>query len=165
MPRKPNPLIFMVKPPMAVAQVIDELRIALGVPRHYSVDRLHITLLLAGDVSRGEAVIMDLVDAATKIRQAPFRVVFDLVASNVLLGSDAMEGALAFQRRLALAVADYAQDPRQVFRPHISLDYGKAVERHHGIDAISWLVEEFLLIESVQGEGRHVVRERFPLSA
>ena len=32
------------------------------------------------------------------------------------------------------------------------------------IEPISWPVDEFLLIASAQGEGRHTVLARFPLS-
>ena len=49
--------------------------------------------------------------------------------------------------------------------PHVTLNYAcaePAFER--SIKPISWAIDEVLLIESVTGEGRHVLHGRFPIT-
>lgn len=166
MPIKPHPLIFMVKPPLDVAQAIDDLRAELGAPTRYSVDRLHITLLLVGDTAtRNPDDIACMIKLASAFASKAFRVSFDMVGGRVLLGSDVMRGAVDFQKGLAEALSPYAIASRSAFRPHISLHYDDEPQFNCAIDAISWRVDEFLLVESVPEERRHETLARFPLIA
>ena len=159
-------LLFAIKPPADVADAIDDERRALDIDRRYSADRFHITLLPIGPRDRlGEQCVERCLAVAGAIRSAAFRVNFDRVESTVLRSSDTIRGLIAFQRVLvgALIRGQVVDRRRYVFRPHITLSYGCSTARAQDIDGISWLVEYFVLIESVHREGRHVELGRWPL--
>lgn len=73
------------------------------------------------------------------------------------MGSEPIRGLLTFQRRLAgaLARSGLAIMPTYRFQPHLTLTYGHKGQDVRAIDGISWLVEDFVLIESFHGERRH----------
>ncbi len=158
-------LYFMIKPPSEVAAVIA----ALPHADRRDPGLLHMTLLPLGDRPRHQPGFVDaLIDAGDAVRHPPFRVVFDRLVGNghtlVLRGSEAIEGAVAFQPRLVetlrrhgLAIAAHR------FAPHVTIDYRSDRRETIGVDPVSWLVEEFLLVESIVGEGRHVTLGRWRL--
>lgn len=161
-----RPLILMYKPPPAAADVVHDTRTMYGISPRYSVDRLHTTLLPLGDAAElGAMGITRWIDRAGAIRHRPFRVAYDRIVSNVLAGSDVMRGAVAFQKHLMREMGLCRPVRRYCFRPHITLVYDHPVARREEIDAISWQVEEFMLVESIRGEGRHVTLGRWPLIA
>lgn len=49
------------------------------------------------------------------------------------------------------------------FVPHLTLSYGPQSLQAQAIDPITWVAHDFVLIRSIQGEGRHVVLGRWPL--
>lgn len=131
------------------------------------MDRLHITLARLGDATQIDAAEMTAISrsAATLARPA-FRVNFDRIEHDALSGTQPMRGAIAFQRHLVQALYEHgvAFDRGFRFRPHISLAYRRAVTSCRAIDAIGWRVDEFLLVESIHGKGRHLEHGRWRLS-
>ena len=159
----PRRLYFMVKPPPPIAAHMPGTRPV--------VDLLHITLLPLGDLLLAPPHFIDtLIAIGDGFRAPSFRVVFDrLIGSGRTLGlrgSEPMRGAVAFQAALVDAVkAAGVILPAYRFTPHITLDYEATIRGAEAIEPISWLVEEFLLIESVVGERRHIAHARWPLTA
>lgn len=159
-----RPLYCMVKPPRAVARLIGD---ELGSSR--ASDLLHITLLSLGDRrDYSDLDLAELIECLRRTQFFAFRVVFDQVHESdrtvALRPSEQIEGALAFQRALrAELMREGIGLPVYNFRPHITLSYGRDGLGSAPIDPISWLVEDFRLIESVHGEGRHSEHARFPL--
>ena len=158
-------LFFGIKPPPPEARAIDAVRTAFGLDRSYGIERLHITVHALGPErllgARGVAAAQA---AAGSIDHPPFRVVFNRVEHGLLVGSEPIRGLLRFERVLTASLLRHGwpAERRASFRPHVTLVYGGAPGRHD-IDGISWLVEDFALIESLQGEGRHREVKRWRL--
>lgn len=157
---------LMAKPPAALAGAMA----ALDRARDYDAARLHITLARLGE-ARGlpPAVLPWLKTMLGRIEVPSFRVVLDRIAEGerivALTGAETMRGAVRAQRALlralsAKGVPTYGPDP---FRPHATIRYRPDGLGTEAIDPISWRVEEFLLIESMTGESRHVEHGRWPL--
>ena len=159
-----RPLYLMVKPPRAVAE-----RIALNRRALRTLDQLHMTLLPLGDrADYTDAALAELIARIERWQLFAFRLVFDRVHESertaALCGSEAIEGAEAFHKALRDALAREAIVVRGYrFRPHITLAYRRDGLGDGAILPISWRVEDFCLIESVHGEGRHIEHARFPL--
>lgn len=156
---------FMLKPPPAVLPVLADQRRAVGLPDNYGLDRLHSTLAFIGSLDAlGGDIIPILQAAGASIRARPFHVVFDHIHGNALYGSEPIRGLLAFRRLLLDRLEAYGVPVAHVpARPHISLAYNAPKLPLTIIDPISWTVEDFLLIESLYGQGRHIERGRWQL--
>lgn len=163
----PLPLYLMAKPPAETAVEIGHRRRRLGLSSGYAIERLHTTLLPLGDYrSLPRAALETICRAAASLHADPFAVAFDRLRGNALVGGATLGELHGFQKRLVrrlgafgVAVPDYA------FRPHLSLVYGERNARNIAIPPIGWTVEEFLLVLSIHGEGRHEVLARWPLAA
>jgi len=169
--RATHNLFFAVRPAAEerarIADLIASLRIG-GVPMR--LDRLHITTLslVMGDVlPRGLA--QEVAEVVASIRMPAFRVIFDrLVGGNrsaLLLPSEPLEALRLFRERLGFALmrAGIAFQQGGRFSPHVTLLYGGQPMPEIEIEPISWLVEDFVLIDSVIGETRHVEVGRWAL--
>ena len=162
-----RPLSFVIKPPAEPALAIDRQRRLRRIDRRYGIERLHSTVLpLWDDREVSEARLDELTRAATSLCAEPFPVAFDTLDRNALVGAAATRGLRAFRKNLVrhlialgFRVPDYAS------RPHVSLVYGTDATRKIAIPPIGWQVEEFLLIRSIHGEGRHELLGRWPLIA
>ena len=164
-------LFFAVQPAAEerarIADLIASLRIG-GVPMR--LDRLHITTLslVTGDVLP-EGLAQEAAEIAGSIRMPAFRVIFDrLVGGNrsaLMLPSEPLEALRMFRERLGFALMragiEFAQGGR--FSPHVTLLYGGQPRPEQEIEPISWLVEDFMLIDSFIGETRHIEVGRWPL--
>jgi 2'-5' RNA ligase len=160
----PRPLYLMVKPPRAVAE-----RMALNRRAIRPLDLLHMTLLPLGDRrDYSDAALAGLIASLDRLQLFAFRLVFDWVHESAktvaLRGSEPIEGALAFQGALRATLArDGIVIRGYDFGPHITLAYRRDGLGNGAILPISWRVEDFCLVESVYGEGRHIEHARFPL--
>lgn len=161
---QPRPLYLMVKPPRDVAD-----RIARGVRSARGPEMLHMTLLPLGDRREiSDATLQEWIEAIGRMQLFAFRTVFDRIHESektvALRGSEPIEGALAFYDALRSALTrERVPLPGYSFRPHITLNYHRDGLGSGQILPLSWLVEDFRLIESVYGEGRHIEHARFPL--
>ncbi|MBS0505497.1 MAG: 2'-5' RNA ligase family protein [Proteobacteria bacterium] len=159
-------LYLMAKPPVVLAGTMA----ALPRARDYDAARLHMTLARLGPArDLPSAVLPWLTGMLGRIEIPSFRVVFDRIAEGervvALTGTETMRGAVRAQRSLmrtlsAKGVPAFGPDP---FQPHVTIRYRADGLGTEAIDPISWRVEEFMLVESVSGEGRHVEHGRWPL--
>ena len=164
-------LFFAIKPPEEKVREIMDLIAALdlgGAPLR--PDRLHISLLALvcrDDVPEG--LIEEARDVAGDIRMNPMRVIFDRAVggqnSAFLQPSEPLDVLRMFRERLGLALRSAGVDLHLGgrFSPHITLLYGGQPKPETPIDAITWVVEEFVLIDSLIGETKHVEVGRWPL--
>lgn len=149
-----------------IGDLIASLRIG-GVPMR--LDRLHITTLsLLLEDLLPEGLALEAAEVAASIRMPSFRVIFDrLVGGNrsaLLLPSEPLEALRMFRERLGFALMRAGIPFRQGgFNPHVTLLYGGQPMPEIEIEPISWLVEDFVLIDSIIGETRHVEVGRWPL--
>ena len=135
--------------------------------------RLHITLAALDAIDAPQDYLVQLIGwIMATIPPFAFRVAFDELIvsarSALLRASDPLHGARAAQAHVAGMLRDYGVDlPKPAMPvPHVTLGYGyREPLGVRGIDAISWLVEELVLVRSIVGAGRHVVlgRWRLPL--
>ncbi len=136
--------------------------------------RLHLSLNFVGTF-RGpptRAVMEKAKSLADRVALAPFTVTLNHVESwkgdphpLVLLGDDGLTGVEFLHTAIHKALAAGTMAPRrepQVW-PHVSLLWDKAAAPKEFIEPISWVATEFVLLDSVSGEGRHEVLGRWPL--
>ncbi len=166
----PCELILMAKPPAPALEVMRRLP-ALAC----AVDKLHMTILPLGDIRCWQTDEFAGLEAELgAVREGAFPVLFNRIRANrrhAQLVGTAMREARAFRRhllgRLHAPVTRVLERqsrtlPDNAPRPHITLDYHSELACNEPIAPIDWMVEEFLLIESVHGAG-HVERGRWPL--
>lgn len=160
--RYTRPLYVMIKPLPAMRETLVGLCAALGIEIRYSPDRWHCTLLLLGESS--PAKIETILRAMRSFAAEPFSVAFDRIDGNTLQPRKGLRGPGAFQRALVrhLVVSGIAL-PEYKFGLHLNLAYGKGSDRRIDIESIAWMVDEILLIESVNGQGRHIEQGRWQL--
>ena len=166
MPHSKRPLYFMVKPPAAVGEFIaSHTRASRARPSYL----LHMTIQPVWDRLRSPPELIPfLLQIAATIDAPPFRVIFDrLVESRktvALHGSEPMQGAEAFHAALVSTMGRYHMPiPAHRFVPHITIAYRPDGLGDEPIDPISWRVEEFMLVESVVGQTRHIEHGRWTL--
>ena len=132
-------------------------------------DRLHVSLQAIGGFSGSypPSVIDTAMTAAGAVSMASFKVTFDRVASFsasrgqralVLTGDDAgVAGFMRLQQALqhALAKAGLKLPRQSALSPHMTLMY---IDRvcDFPIPPIDWIVDRFVLIDSLFGQSRHV---------
>jgi RNA 2',3'-cyclic 3'-phosphodiesterase len=82
----------------------------------------------------------------------------------VLYGGDGVAALMAFRKVLAAAVMKVGLGRAQSgFSPHVTLLYGDRKIAEHPVDPVSWTVREFVLVQSLHGESRHILLGRWPL--
>jgi len=171
MPCQPlHRLFFALRPPAAAAAYIRHCCAWLGPGKWVRTDHLHVTLNILDD---WPFLPLDLLAAmiavGDRVAAKPFRVVFDQLngraRSIVLRPSERIAGLHEFQKRLATALASAGIATRlgAQFSPHLTLVYRGRPNFTAAVDAASWTVTEFLLIESLVGWTEHRVRGRWPL--
>ncbi len=140
-------------------------------------ERFHITLFHVGDyVSLPEQVLERARQAARQVAMLPFDVRLDSLGCfkggprrvPVVLMSRAPQGLLDFQARLQrqLHKAGLVEPgPLRPFRPHLTLFYGQRPVEEQVVDPLCWTAREFVLINSLIGQGRYIVLDRWPLLA
>lgn len=137
---------------------------------------LHVTLLWLGDHDdMPHDLLRRAKGAAGRVEMAPFGVGFDRIGSfgDASMGGLALTGTAElkmlrqFQRTLATTVQAAGINPvaRKQFKPHISLLYCKQRVAREEIAPIRWQVREFVLIESLVGQGKHIDLGTWPLQS
>lgn len=133
---------------------------------------LHLTLNILDDWPvRPDHLVEAMIGVGDGIAAAPFRVVFDQLSGSersvVLRPSERIDALHDFQQMLAGRLARAGIEARMGvrFSPHLSIVHRG--RRNFLVPAIpvSWLVEEFVLIESLVGWTEHRVHGRWPLAS
>ena len=158
------------------ANLSRDLRKELGLRgRPLAPERLHITLHHIGDYPGLPSRIVEAIcDAAATVRTDPFEVEFDRVASFtgrpgnrplVLRGDDGLAELMKFQRILGAAItrAKVGRPVASQFTPHVTLLYDDAQVEERAVEPIRWTVNEFILVQSLLGQTRHIPLARWPL--
>lgn len=134
--------------------------------------RLHLSLNFVGTF-RGpptRAVMEKAASLADKVSAAPFKVTLNQVESwksevLVLLGDEGVIGAELLHAAIHKALITGSMAPRREPQmwPHVSLLWDKGQVPKTFVEPISWTASEFVLLDSVFGEGRHEVLGRWAL--
>ena len=135
-------------------------------------DRLHVSLFFLGGLP--EQMVHTLCKAADKVRVSPIEVSFDRTASFrgrvgsrpfVLIGGDRLNQLKSFRQALGaeLGRQGLMRRAKTSFEPHITLLYDhRGVEEYPVAEPISWIINEFVLIHSMNG---HTHLAKWPLRA
>jgi len=144
--------------------------------RPLATDRFHVTLFHLGDsVGLRPDVVEAARAAAAQVGATPFEVVFDQVTSFdahreksplVLTAEHGNESLHAFRAGLGARLREMGlgRCVASGFRPHVTLAYDRRVIAPAKVAAISWRVEEFVLVHSLLGRTRHIPLARWPLA-
>jgi 2'-5' RNA ligase len=160
----------------SIARVAADLRQRHGLQgRLTPAPRLHMSLNYVGTF-RGpptRAVMEKATSLADRVSASPFRVTLNHVESwkadphpLVMLGDEGVIGAELLHTAIHKALAAGTMAPRrepQIW-PHVSLLWDKALVLKESVEPISWTAREFVLLDSVFGEGRHEVLGRWALT-
>jgi len=171
----PDPLFFALLPDEEATRRIEELvenfRRAHGLTG--ILRPLHVTLCDLALRAGAEKTIDTAAKAAAAIAAAPFRIAFNRTARfgggqgdrpYVLIGDDGVTGAARFRQTLCFELRKADLGKWSVgFTPHLTLLYDKALPDDQDISPITWTAQEFVLLRSVVGQGRHDVLGRWPL--
>ena len=139
-------------------------------------ERLHTSLNgLGGHRDLPRRLIDRAIEACGSIPTRPFLVSFNRLGSwgrgdgpraFVLRGDDGMAGVYALHDDIhwALVEAGVVRPRPRDFEPHLTLLRDRMNAPEEFIEPVSWRVHEFVLLDSVHGEGRHEVLGRWTLA-
>ncbi|HEY0818781.1 MAG TPA: RNA 2',3'-cyclic phosphodiesterase [Rhizobacter sp.] len=181
-PSPPTDRLFFALYPDAptaqrIAGVAKQLKAEHGLRgRPLAQARFHVTLHFLGDhLGLPQALVETLVSAASELRHDPFDVRFDHAVSFtgrprrrplVLRGSDdGLAALMAFRESLgdALVRRGLGSLVEAHFTPHVTLIYDDQLVRAQPVEPIAWRVREFMLVDSLIGQTRHVPLARWAL--
>jgi RNA 2',3'-cyclic 3'-phosphodiesterase len=119
-------------------------------------------------------LIARAIEACGTIPARPFVVSFNRLGSwgrgdgqrpFVLRGDEGVAGAYALHDAIhrVLAEAGLVHPRARHFEPHLTLLRDRMVAAEEVIEPVSWPVREFVLLDSIHGEGRHEVLGRWAL--
>ncbi len=172
---------FALQPPPEAAEaaggVLREAAARLRLRRPVvSAQRLHVSLygLGAFEASPPAPVIRAARRVGAQVAARPFRLAFNRVGTwgrgagkrpIVLWGDEGVIGAEALHDSLhgALVASGLRRGPPPDLRPHMTLARDGIERPQELVAPVSWWVDEFVLLNSHFGAGRHEVLDRFPL--
>ena len=138
-------------------------------------ERFHVTLHHLGDYAGLPPHIIAMAgEAAAAVVTPPFEVAFDRAASFssaprnrpfVLRGGAGVAALTAFQQALGMAMGKVGLErwAKPVYTPHVTLLYDGRSVAEQAIAPIRWTAHEFVLVQSLIGQSRHVPLARWPL--
>jgi len=165
-------LFFALLPPPEIAARVGRLRDGLGAAKAgVRDDRLHITSLIFDDLPfpPPRQLLEAMMEAAGSLKAAPPEIVLDKLISNgrtsCLVPGKPLPLLNAFHTELFDALAKRGLPPRRGWRfsPHMTLLYDPQIRRSGAIAPIRWEATEFVLIDSLLGQTRHIILDRWPL--
>lgn len=164
-------LFFALRPPLVLARQIVAaahwFEDGRGVLR---AEHVHVTLDLLDDRPDFDRDLAKrLLDVGERVAADPFHVVLDRVVassgsialrpSHRIPALDALRDEIVRQRH----AAGIAGREGYRFSPHVTLGYRKGAPFDQAVAPVAWPVEEFVLIDSHVGAGRHETLGRWPL--
>jgi 2'-5' RNA ligase len=173
-------LYFLVYPPPAACEAVLRLTWRLRrdrglAARPTALNRLHVSMnpIGAGRAPPPPHLVARAAAAADRVAMRAFRFDFDKVACWspkaalhpwVLTGGDVVGLDLLYaDLEAALAGEGIPRRGVRTFEPHMTLLRDAHDGPGESIPALSWVVDEFALVHSLQGEGRHEVLGRWRL--
>jgi 2'-5' RNA ligase len=131
-------------------------------------DRLHMTLGRFGSFAETPRAGIDWVEKRLSGAALPaLRMYLDTLVSGrrsaLLLPGEPPEAFGALQHAVLKRLGDDPGSWRRI-RPHVTLGYGGPDAPTRAIDPIGWTADRLLLVESLVGEGRHVVHASWRLT-
>jgi 2'-5' RNA ligase len=165
-------IFFAVRPTRAAAEGLRRLaqleRLRRGMTgQSLPPERLHVSLNGLGAYRDPPLrLIARAVEACATVAARPFVVSFNRLGSwgrgggprpIVLRGDEGVAGAYALHGAIhqALVRAGLVHPRLRDFEPHLTLLRDRAVVPESFIEPVSWRVREFVLLNSIHGEGRH----------
>lgn len=173
-------LYFAIQPPGEVADQALRVLQSLRPAERFAAKppppaRLHVSLNYVGGFGRPPTGIVGKArEVGEAVALRPFDVAFNRIGTwrtgdppwpLVLWGDEGVIGVQALYKALHRAMVGPGMAPRRepALEPHMTLLRDQAVMPEAFVDPIAWTVREFVLLQSVQGEGRLDVLARFPL--
>ena len=174
-----NKLLIVAKPDEETAAYIahraDQLAAYLGFKgRLVQPELLHFTIRPIGLYSKVPQSILGAVgECGNTVRMCPFAVSLNMAKNFhrkngipliVLCGDDGVLGLRTLHDTLEDALAKRFGSARFLpFEPHMTLSYKAMRIPDTPIEAINFTIHEFVLVNSLIGQGRHVVLRRWRL--
>jgi len=173
-------LFFAIRPDAGAAQQIGRLAAEFGARhgltgRPVAARRLHISLNFVGKLGKPDPqVIGRAIAAVAGLNLPPFVVALDRVGTwgrgdggrpLVMWADDGVIGVRQLHAAIHEALAPTGLVPRiePNIEPHLTLLRDRAEAPLEFIAPVKWTVEEFVLLDSLRGEGRHEVLGRWRL--
>lgn len=178
-PERRESVYFAIRPPSGVGRQITWLAEERGLPLGMTSvlvppERLHVSLNSLDVHGAGSERLDRAIAAADAMRAPSFTVAFNRIGSwgrgagrrpFVLWGDEGIEGVLRLYAtiRSHLGGKGVVRRREPQITPHVTLRRDSVVAPERVIEPMSWRVEEFVLLHSVRGEGRHRVLGRWSL--
>jgi len=174
--RRLDRLFFSIfpDPPAAerIANTAQHFRRAYGLKGNpLLTERFHVSVQGIGDYDGlPRSIVHKAMEAGAAVRATSFDVAFDRIksfSSNnalVLCGGDGVDGLVMFHQSLRMEMLKSGLSVRSNFTPHITLLYDDGHLDEQPIHPIRWTVREFVLVHSLIGSTKHVVRGWWQLS-
>ncbi|MDZ4310852.1 MAG: 2'-5' RNA ligase family protein [Cypionkella sp.] len=169
-------LFFASVPPDEIKNQIAEVWRSAGTGERFRHDTLHMSIQAVAGIDELDPTVVErarLVPPA--LRTAPFELYFDrLMTFNgkprnraLVLGTDGRNNQannMAIELHHALRAVGLAPPSRQKVVPHLTLAYGLGFsETRYLAEPIRWTVRDITLIDSLQGQSRHMALGNWPL--
>lgn len=175
--RRPGHVLFFAAvPPAEIREQIVQAWQSYGTNAPFRRNTLHLSIhAVAGMDDLDQVIIKRAGDAAASVRTAPFTLRFDRVKTfpnssidkPLVLATDRASGelnAVAAELHTACRARGLGASRLTKPTPHVTLAYGPGFPEIRPIEKpILWTIDEITLIDSVQGEGRHVVLGKWRL--
>ena len=143
--------------------------------RPLRADRLHITLFSLGIYPAvPEELVAKAGKAAAMVASPPVEIAFDRLESFtrksadrplVLTAADGLRPLRRFREEFAMALIDVGlgRFAKTSFNPHMTLLYDRRAVAPRTIEPVRWTMTEFVLVDSLRGQTRHVPLARWGL--
>jgi 2'-5' RNA ligase len=163
-------LYLFLSPPPPVCEAIARHRDLPGMARKpIPDDRLHMTVGGFGSFDETPQAGIEWVrERLSAVTLPSFRLYLDTLirpaGRALLIPSEAPAGFGRLQQALTAQLGIHRTSWRDI-RPHVTLGYGGSRARTEAIDPIGWTADDLRLVESIVGEGRHIVHAAWTLDA
>jgi RNA 2',3'-cyclic 3'-phosphodiesterase len=169
-------LFFAAVPPQAIRERIAEAWLLSGSGERFRGNTLHMTIQgIANTKFLDTGLVEQARLAASALRVAPFELCFDRLMTfgggmgsrALVLGTDGRNDCandLAAALHESLREAGFMLPRRRSIVPHVTLAYGVGfAETRCLAEPVRWTIRDITLIDSLQGQGRHVPLGNWPL--
>jgi RNA 2',3'-cyclic 3'-phosphodiesterase len=176
--RPAHVLFFAAIPPPEIKAQMASAWQAFGTGESFRTDTLHLSIYSVAGTDDVDPILVNRTrQAANALRTAPFTLCFDqLMTFNGRPGNRplvmAMDNAsdnlneIAAELHAACRAMGLTASRSGKVTPHVTLAYGPGFPEIRCLNkSILWTIHEVTLIDSLQGQGRHVPLGHWPLPA